>query len=152
MENLHVECETLTFVQRDQFTVEQFSNRLKDYFNLFRKQHKMLIALPETTDKQVYLKEVPMATDDSYYHSKAYFKRVLSTFESHPDSTNPAHLYARRFTNRRHELSTVKPPCKRNRHSRLHYLYISSGNQRVPSQQSLIAKVAGETASPNRGS
>ena len=73
----------------------------------------MLLTLPETTDKQAYLKnKVLVAGEDAYFHGMAHFNRILRTF--HPDSVNTAHASARCSTlNRRYEPSFVKPPGKR---------------------------------------
>ena len=154
MENLSVEYESLTTLPRDKFTVEQYLKRLEDYFDIFRKQHEMLLTLSETTDKQAYLKnKVPMAGVDAYYHGKARFKRILSNFQSQTSSVNPAQAPAHGFAfNRTHNLSPDQSSCNRRYHSRLHSLYTSNNIQRVPSQQSSSEKVDGKPASPSRDS
>ena len=57
--------------------MEKFLKRLEDYFNLFKKQHKMLLALPETTDKQVYSAYTEKKTEPKSRH----FAMFESTFE-----------------------------------------------------------------------
>ena len=53
-----------------------------------------------------------MAGENAYYHGKAQFNRIMSTFESQPSSANPAHATAPcYFFNRRNKLSVHLPLC-----------------------------------------
>ena len=154
MKILRHEYDSLAAASRDGFSLEQSLQQLEDYFNLFREQHKMLLVLPKTADKQAYFENnIPMASEDAYYHGKAHFKRIWANVQSQHNSDNYAQAPKSHFTlKRRHTLSSIQTPCKHGRHLRLSSLYSSSGNQKVPSQQFSTEKVSGESASPSRGS
>ena len=151
MKNLRQEYNSLAAASRDEFSLEQSLEQLEDYFNLFGKQHKMLLALPATANKQAYFEnKIPMAGEDAYHHGKAHFKRIWGAVQSQRNLANYAQAPEPHFTlNRRHNLSPIQTPCKHRRHLRLRSLYTSSGNRRVHTQQSSTEKVAGESVSPN---
>ena len=70
MKNLPAPYEFLTTLSKDKSTVEQLLEKLGLDFNLFRRQHKMLLALPEINFELAYFKNnVFMAGEDAYYHS-----------------------------------------------------------------------------------
>ena len=148
MKNLPAPYEFLTTLSKDKSTVEQLLEKLGLDFNLFRRQHKMLLALPEINFELAYFKNnVFMAGEDAYYHSKAHFNRILSAFHSQPSSANRAYVPEPCYTfNRRNKPSPVQTLCKRKRRLPLHTLCISSREQGSPSQQYSSERVIGYSA------
>ena len=153
MKELPEKYEELEVVPKDQFTAEQYLECLEDYFSKFQEHHKALITHEELTYKHSYVKkDVAMQAEDAYYHGKAAFNRILSTFAPLQASTSATSLAPGFTFNSRHKLPPIQTSCKRKRHLCLHSLYTFSGDQRVPSQQSSSERVNGKSASPSRGS
>ena len=153
MKKLPGKYDALEYVSKDKFNAEQYLECLKDYSSLFQKQHETLIAYEALTDKHPYVKKnIAMTTEDAYYHGKAFFNRVLSTFAPLQASTSATPLAPGFTFNSRHKLPPIQTSCERKRHLCLHSLYTFSGDQRVLSQQSSSERVNGKSASLSRGS